>query len=108
MSTFRGYPSHLGRPRGRGLVTCARSGFLRRPDDCVRVDGVWQARDFADFYGGFGTKHPQDVAQPEVGGDPTRVEGGGLVPARSKQELAISDAEIEAAVRENRPPREGR
>lgn len=107
MGTFKGYPRHLGKPRGRGLVVCALSGFLRKPKDIVEVRGVRVAKDKADHYGRFGYIHPQDVAQPEVGNDPTAVPYGGLVESKTKQDLGISDQEIEAAVRENRPPRQG-
>lgn len=107
MATFRSFPSHLKPMRGKGLVTCARSGFLRFPDDIVEVDGMPMATDKADFYGAFGTDHPQDHAQPEIGGDPKPVRFGGLDKAQSKSDLAISDQEIVAAVRENRPPRPG-
>lgn len=107
MATFRSYPSHLKPVRGRGVVVCARSGFLRRPSDIVEYRGMDMARDKADFYGGFGLEHPQDHAQPEIGGDPSPVEGGGLPVERSKSDLNISDAEIEASIREGRQPREG-
>lgn len=107
MATFRSFPKHLKPPRGEGLVTCARSGFLRRPSEIVEIDGQPIARDKADFYGRFGTTHPQDIPQPEVGGDPTPVEHGGLDKGLSKQDLEISDQEVLAAIRENRPPRPG-
>jgi hypothetical protein len=108
MATFRSYPRHLGRPEGRGLVTCVRSGFLRKPRDIVEIDGRRIARDKADWYGDvFGWDHPQDRNQAETGGDPGPVPGGGQPRARSKQELGISDREIEASIRENRPPRSG-
>lgn len=107
MATFRSYPRHLKPMKGRGLVTCSRSGFLRKPEDIVMIDGKPVARDKADFYGEFGTTHPQEVARPTVGGDPSPVEHGGLEPGRSKQDLNISDAEMVLALREGRPPREG-
>jgi hypothetical protein len=107
MATFRSYPRHLKPMKGRGLVTCARSGFLRKPEDIVMIDGVPVAKDKADFYGSFGTTHPQDIAQPKIGGDPTPVRYGGLEEGKSKKDLNISDQEILAAVRENRPPRSG-
>jgi hypothetical protein len=107
MATFRSFPSHLKPMQGRGLVTCARSGFLRFPKDIVEVDGLPIAKDKADFYGGFGTTHPQDVPQPEIGGDPRPVRHGGLDVARTKSDLGISDQEILAAIREDRPPRPG-
>ena len=107
MGRFSSYPRHLGAVKGRGLVTCGKSGFLRHPKDIVYVDGVAVAKDKADFYGAFGYTHPQDVAQPRIGGDPSPVKDGGLAVSYSKQELGISDQEIEAAVRNNRPPRKG-
>ena len=107
MGRFRSFPSHLRPLTGKGLVTCALTGFLRRPDDVVYVDGVPVAKDHADHYGPFGYTHPQDVPQPQIGGDPSPVDHGGQVEARSKQEMGISDGEILAAIRENRPPRKG-
>lgn len=107
MGNFRSYPKHLKPPAMRGLITCARSGFLRKPEDIVYIDGQPVARDKADFYGAFGTTHPQDVAQPEVGGDPSPVRHGGLHEGKSKRELSISDQEVLASVREGRPPRPG-
>lgn len=108
MATFRSFPSHLKPMRGRGLITCERSGFLRFPEDTVETwDGRNIARDKADFYPGFGTRHPQDIAQPEIGGDPSPVQNGGLDEARSKSDLQMSDQEILASIRENRPPRPG-
>lgn len=107
MATFKSFPRHLRALRGEGLVTCALSGFLRRPKDIEMVDGVPTAKDKADFYGKFGYDHPQDVPQPEIGGDPSPVDFGGLLESRTKQDMGMSDQEIEAAIRENRPPREG-
>lgn len=108
MATFRPYPRHLRPPEGRGLVECARSGFLRKPRDIVVVDGQPTARDKADWYGpGFGHDHPQDRNQAETGGDPSPVRFGGIRGTSSKSELGITDAEIEASIRENRPPRPG-
>lgn len=107
MSRFNSYPRHLKPPSGGGLITCSRSGFVRKPEDIVWIDGRPVAKDKADFYGGFGTDHPQDHAQPEIGGDPTPVVNGGLEEGKSKQDLNISDGEILAALRENRAPRSG-
>lgn len=107
MPTFRSYPRHLRSIRGRGIVTCARSGFLRRPEDITEIDGQPVATDKADFYGNFGTDHPQDHANPDVGGDPAPVRHGGLDEGQSKQGLNVSDAEIRRAVMEGRPPRPG-
>lgn len=107
MATFRSYPKHLKPIEGRGLIECAMTGFLRKPDDIVEIDGQPIAKDFADHYDGFGYTHPQDVAQPEVGGDPRSVEYGGLSEGKSLTELGISDQEMQAAIREDRPPRRG-
>jgi hypothetical protein len=109
MGRFRGgYPRHLGKPDGRGYVACARTGFLRKPGQLIEDNGHWVARDHADITPGFGTRHPQDVNQAEIGGDPTPLERvQPPPPALSKRELGISDAEIMAAIRESRPPRPG-
>jgi hypothetical protein len=107
MATFRSFPSHLKPMRGEGLITCAFSGFLRFPKDIIMIDGKPVAKDKADLYGAFGTDHPQDHAQPEIGGDPSPVRFGGQDVAKSKAELNISDQEVLAAIRENRPPRPG-
>lgn len=107
MSTFRSYPRHLKPMRGKGLIQCAKSGFLRRPEDCVEVDGQMVAKEFADHYGAFGYTHPQDIAQPEIGGDPTPVEKGGIAEPQSIQDLNISDQEVLLSIREGRPPRPG-
>lgn len=106
MPTFRSFPKHLS-ARGRGVITCARSGFLRHPDDVVDHHGMKIAHDKADLTPGFGTDHPQDYAQPEIGGDPSPVPHGGLDVARTKSDLCISDAEILASIREGRLPRRG-
>ena len=107
MPTFRAFPRHLRPLTGKGMVTCALTGFLRRPEDIVVIDGVPTARDKADFYDNFGYTHPQDVPQPETGGDPRPVDYGGFADPKSKSELGISDQEIEASIREGRPQREG-
>lgn len=107
MSTFRSYPRHLKPIQGKGLIQCARSGFLRHPKDCVEIDGQMVAKDKADYYGKFGYDHPQDFAQPEIGGDPTPVPKGGIAEPLSKQDLNISDQEVELSIREGRAPRPG-
>lgn len=107
MATFRSFPKRLKPAKGEGLVECSLSGFLRRPSDIIEIDGRPVAADKADLYGTFGTTHPQDVAQPELGSDPTPVKHGGSTATKSKQDMGISDAEIVAAVRENRSPRPG-
>lgn len=107
MATFRSYPGHLKPMRGRGLIRCSLSGFLRHPEDIVYKDGAPIARDKADIYPGFGLDHPQDFNRAEVGGDPTPVPHGGLGEDKTKSDLGISDAEVEISVREGRPPRPG-
>jgi hypothetical protein len=106
MATFRSYPRHLKPMKGKGYVQCQRSGFLRPADEVMRdVRGGIVARDFADITPGFGTRHPRDVFAPEVGGDPTptHITTGVDLPL-TKEQLGISDQEVEAAIRENRPP----
>ncbi len=108
MGRFRSYPRHLRPAKGQGLVQCAVSGFLRRPEDIVEIDGRPVAKDKADWYGeGFGYDHPRDVYQAETGGDPSPVEHGGIAPTTSKADQSISDTEIRAAIVENRAPRRG-
>jgi len=104
----RTYPSHL-RVDGRGYLQCARSGQLRKPKDMIRNhDGQMIAREFADITPGFGTLHPQDRNQAYTGGDPTTVENAtGVTEELTKEDMSISDAEIEASIRENRAPRQG-
>lgn len=106
---FRSYPRKLGKPDGRGYVVCERSGFLRKPHEVVtEFHGSRVAREFADITPGFGTQHPQEVNQAELGGDPTPIEDarpGG--PDLSLRELNISDAEVLASILEDRPPRRG-
>lgn len=105
--TFRSFPRHLKPIKRRGLIECAMSGFLRRPEDTVVVDGMPIAKDKADFYGAFGYTHPGDVKQPELGGDPTAVPLGGLRESKTAQDLQISDQERALAIKEDRPPRAG-
>lgn len=109
-SGFRAYPKHLGRPRGRGLMVCDASGFVRHTSEAT--DDVRQgtvARQFADLTPGFGTHHPQDVVQLGALGDPSPAEDGDHIERhpKTKQELGISDAEILASIREGRAPRQG-
>jgi hypothetical protein len=95
---------------GKGIAVCDRSGFVRRVGATLRAyTGSRVARDFADITPGFGTRHPQDVNQAEVGGDPTPIPDARPIDRdpKSKQQLCISDREIEAAIRENRAPRRG-
>lgn len=107
-SGFRAYPKHLGGPRGRGLMECNASGFVRHTselEDDYRQGPV--ARQFADLTPGFGTRHPQDVVQLGTLNDPSVARGGDSLDDRnlSKQDLGISDAEILASIKEGRPPR---
>jgi len=104
----RTYPKHLP-VDGRGYMQCARSGMLRKPCDMIRDDdGLMVAKDYADFTPGFGTEHPQDRNQAVTGGDPSPIDDAtGVASPLDKDELQISDDEIRAAIRENRPPRQG-
>lgn len=109
MGTFRPYPKHLGK-RGEGYTQCERSGFLRKASDLMKEDkGATVAEEFADKTPGFGTWHPQDVNQAEVGSDPTPIDnstGVDMVNA-SKADMGITDAEVLLAIQEDRPPRPG-
>lgn len=107
---FRSYPRHLGKPTGKGVAECSASGFVRRVGDMqddIRQGHV--AKDFADNTPGFGTRHPQDVVQLGALGDPTPIRDAHPLDKQnlSKQDLCISDQEIEASIREGRPPRPG-
>ena len=110
MATFRSYPRRLLPMEGEGYVQCQRSGFLFHPQDMMDdFRGGRVAKKYADITPGFGTQHPQDVYAAELGGDPTSVEGAtGINEPLSKQDLAISDAEILASIREDRAPIPGR
>jgi hypothetical protein len=103
------YPRHLKKD-GRGYKQCQASGFLRNTGELA--DDVRQglvAREFADFTPGFGTWHPQDRVQLGVLNDPTPITNARpqQEPELSKQDLLISDQEIEASIREGRLPRRG-
>jgi hypothetical protein len=109
MATFRSFPRHLKPLKGEGYVQCQRSGFLRHPSDMMEdYRGGTVAKEYADVTTGFGTKHPRDVFSPDLGGDPrpTPIQTGINEPY-TKEDLLISDQEIEASIRENRPPRSG-
>lgn len=104
----RCYPKHLGKPRMRGLMECDATGRVRHVDEHVRdIRQGDVARQYADITPGFGTRHPQDVVQLGVLDDPTPADNGRKLDERnlSKQDLGISDAEIEASIREGRPPK---
>jgi hypothetical protein len=103
------YPRHLKRT-GRGYKQCQASGFLRptgQLTDDVRQGLV--AKEFADITPGFGTWHPQDKLQLGVLDDPTPIPNARpqQTPELSKQDLLMSDQEIEASIREGRLPRAG-
>jgi len=104
----RTFPKHI-RSDGQGYMQCARSGMLRKPSDMIKNDdGLMIAKDYADITPGFGTSHPQDSPAPEIGSDPTPVsDATGVTAALTKEDLQISDQEIEASLRENRFPRRG-
>lgn len=104
----RCYPRHLGGPRGRGLMECNASGFVRHTTE--EVDDYRQgpvARQFADVTPGFGTRHPQDVVQLGRLNDPSAAPDGDSLDKKnlSKQDLGYTDAEILASIKEGRPPR---
>ena len=104
------YPRHLGKPKGLGNKECMATGFLRRTGQQVQdVRQGLVAHEFADITPGFGTHHPQDRVTLGVLDDPKPIPGA--VPKnnqdRSKQDLAISDQEILASIREGRAPRTG-
>lgn len=104
------YPRHLGRPKGKGLVECQASGFLRPASEMVHdVRQGTVSKEFADHTGGFGSFHPQDVRRLGNLDDPRAIDRS--VPKDdnnySKQDLGISDQEIELSIREGRPPRRG-
>jgi hypothetical protein len=93
-----------------GYTQCDRSGFLRPANQVItEFNGATVSVEFADITPGFGTRHPQDVYQATVGGDPTpAVNVAGVDEMNlSKQDQGISDREIKRAIRENRPPRPG-
>jgi hypothetical protein len=81
---------------------------MRYAEDVVEdVRQGFVAREFADLTPGFGTYHPQDVRRDQVFGDPSPIPNA-RTPDRenwSKQDLGYTDQEIEASIREGRPPR---
>lgn len=101
-------PKHL-KATGRGWREDQATGFVRAADDYV--DDIRQGRtskDFADITPGFGTYHPQDVKQLGTLDDPSAVvDATPITEPVSKQDLGISDQEVELAVRQGRPPRPG-
>jgi len=108
-SGIRTMPSHL-RSSGKGWREDQASGFVRAADDVVmdRRQGA-VSRHLADVTPGFGTFHPQDIKMLGVLDDPHPVPDARPIDQQtlSKQDLGISDAEIELSVREGRAPRRG-
>lgn len=107
---FKAYPRHLPKPTGKGIKRCEASGFLRPVGQ--QIQDVRQgevAREFADITAGFGTNHPQDRVQLGELSDPSPIYQAR--PANdqnlSKEDLMISDQEVELSIREGRPPRIG-
>ena len=103
------YPRHLRR-KGKGVVECEASGFLRQVGDTrhdLRQGQV--AKEFADETPGFGTYHPQDVVSLGTLDDPKAIPHARPKDEQnlSKQDLRISDQEVELSIREGRPPRRG-
>jgi hypothetical protein len=86
---------------GRGYAVCDRSGQLTPAEDRVddfRGGAVRPAS--ADRTPGFGTRHPQDVYQPDLGdGDPTPIEDPRPEPAILPS-WSLSDAERERKLRD--------
>lgn len=90
----------------KGYVQCERSGRLVKPCDIIEEHtGARVAREVADITPGFGTWHPQDVNAAEVGGDPTPIDNAR--PQTEDSRCHYSDAEVLAAIKEDRPPRRG-
>ena len=95
---------------GKGWVECGASGAIRRAGELVHdvKQGMVRKR-LADRTPGFGTYHPQDLKSLGVLDDPKPI-----IPSRpvdknnySKQDLGISDREVELSIREGRLPRRG-
>ena len=104
------YPRHLPKPTGKGNKECNASGFIR-PRGKI-VDDIRQgpvAKEFADITKGFGTSHPQDRVALGTLDDPSPVYHARPKDNKnlSKQDLLISDQEVELSIREGRPPRTG-
>lgn len=109
-SGFRAYPLHLRRNKGKGFFESEASGFLRPIGD--RMEDVRQGqvgRDEADLTPGFGSSHPQDHVSLGVLDDPKPVEDARPDDKKnlSKSDLAMSDQEITASIKEGRAPRIG-
>lgn len=102
-------PKHVDSD-GTGWRQDQASGFVRKADDVImdRRQGL-TAPEFADITPGFATFHPQDVKALGALDDPVQVYKAVPIDQRalSKQDLGISDAEIELSIREGRAPRRG-
>lgn len=107
-SGFRSYPKRLGKPDGKGLIQCDRSGFLRKPSETMsEYTGSAVAREFADITPGFGTRHPQDVNQAETGGDPSPIPNANPIEEPVyREDIRLTDAEWEQMIREGKTPEE--
>jgi len=104
------YPKRLGKPKGKGLMECQASGQLRHPSEMVHDHRQGMvAREFADITPRFGTRHPQDVKSLGELDDPKAIRDARPKDNNnySKQDLGISDQEVELSIREGRPPRRG-
>ena len=102
-------PKHVP-SEGKGWRQDQASGFVREAGDVIqdRRQGL-TAPEFADITPGFGTFHPQDVKALGALDDPTQVPRAIPIDKQSlsKQDLGISDKEIELSIREGRAPRRG-
>ncbi len=95
---------------GKGWVECEASGFLRVVGDLVHDVKQGRVRKrVADITPGFGTYHPQDLKALGPLDDPKSIHPASPKDTSnySKQDLGISDQEIEASIREGRFPRRG-
>lgn len=102
-------PKHLP-ATGRGWREDDASGFVREAHDYVHdVRQGMTAPEFADLTPGFGTHHPQDVKQLGILDDPRPIEDARPLTRcnETKQDLSISDYEIELSIKQGRPPRPG-
>lgn len=108
--SVRGTTPRRLRAKGKGWAQSAASGFVREADKLVR--DVRQGRvekSKADITPGFGTYHPQDLKSLGVLDDPRPIQNARPLDNAnySKQDLGISDQEVELSIREDRPPRRG-
>jgi hypothetical protein len=102
-------PKHV-KVSGRGWRQDQASGFVREAHDVIkdRRQGL-TAPEFADITPGFGTFHPQDVRALGALDDPNEIYRSNPIDQQnlSKQDLGISDQEVELSIREGRAPRRG-